>query len=74
MKSKGIPEDAKFGRICLTLGVDAHLWYDSIIHVDNVEIICTDNSLNWDKQKKNNFKDGGPFSLMRQLMQLIPML
>ena len=29
--------------------------------------IFTDNSLNWDKHKKNCFQGGDPFNLMRQL-------
>ena len=35
MNSQGIAEDAKCGRFCLTLGGDAHLWYEFVTPVGN---------------------------------------
>ena len=35
MKSHGIKNDAKCSRICLILGGDACIWYETITNVDN---------------------------------------
>ena len=37
---------------------------------NHLQKISTDNSLNWDKQKKNGFSSGDHFNLMMQLTQL----